>query len=247
MSLVPVESPLRRVPIELDRKTVLFLDGIRYCFHIFDLTSIRITESHRSLSCEQASDLLANRIATAIADAWTLIDVTHRLRKLLSQAPRLKKNSPDLQVFLRSTEAVEGLRHFYQHFRTEIDRFVSVGAQIWGAFSWIHTDPASGENSLYIAAPGTFFKGAGVPSCTIDTYQNKYVERVGLFAGAAKIDLAELSDRILQLCIWYTDWYASTIVGSDFHATDLHIAFQVRAVPREEQPNQERSSSSSET
>ena len=234
MSLVPFESPLRRVPVELDRRTVLYFDGIRYCFHIFDLTCARLTESLRTLSSgDQASALLADRIAAAIADAWTLIDVTHRLRELLSQAPRLKKSSPELQVFLRCTEAVEGLRHFYQHFRTGIDQFAVAGAPLWGSLSWVHTDSISGENSCYVAMPGTFFQGVAVPSCTIDTLQNKYIERIAFFAGSAKIDLAELSDRVLQLCIWYTDWYTSTISGNDVHAAELHMAMKVRMVPRE--------------
>jgi hypothetical protein len=236
------------VPVELDRRTVLYLDGIRYCFHIFDITSTRLAESLQSLSSrDQASDLLADRIATAIADAWTLIDSTHRLRELLSQVPRLKKSTPELQVFLRSTASAEGLRHFYQHFRTEIDQFVSAGAPLWGSLSWIHTDPANGENSCYIAAPGTFFQGAAVPSCTIDTFHNKYVERVAFFAGSAKIDLAELSDQVHQLCVWYTDWYASTFAGNDVHTADLHMAMQVRAVSRKVGGDEAGSGSASET
>lgn len=247
MSLVPVESPLRRVPVELDRRTILFLDGIRYSFHIFDLTCNRLTESLRTLSGKQPSELIADRISAAIADAWTLIDVTHRLRELLSQAPRLKKNLPELQAFLRSTEAVEGLRHFNQHFRTEIDKFSSVGAPLWGSLSWVYTDIDSGENSCYIVAPGTFFEGAAVPSCTIDTRQNKYVELVLFTVGAAKIDLAELSSRISKFCAWYTEWYASNIVGSDFHTADIHFSLHPKIVQRGAQPNQEGCVSHGET
>src|SRR5450631_3661313 len=102
MSLVPADSPLCRVPTGVDRKTVLFYDGIRYCFQIFDLTFTRLVESLQTLSSkDQQRDLLSERIASAVIDSWTLIDAAHRLRELLSQVPRLKKASPELQVFLR--------------------------------------------------------------------------------------------------------------------------------------------------
>jgi hypothetical protein len=174
MTLIPIGSPLRLVPDSLDRRSVLYLDGIRYAIHIFDLSGVRLTHTLSALSVDSTpAENLAEQIAVAMSDAWTMVDAMHRLRELLSQLPGLKKNLPELQVFLRQTSAIEGLRHFYQHFRTEIDTFTEVGMPLWGTLSWVYTDPDSGENSNFTIIPGTFFEGATVHTCTIDHVANK--------------------------------------------------------------------------
>jgi len=233
MPLVPPDSPLRQVPDSIDRRSVLYLDGIRYCFHIFDLASARLVTALQALSTSYVSpQLLADQIATAISDAWTMVDTVHRLRELLSQAPRLKKNSPELQLFIRHTSKIEDLRHFYQHFRTRIDSFASIGMPLWGTLSWIHTDLATGENHNYTIAPGTFFEGATVYSCTVDFVEMKYVERIALFAGSAMVDLAVLAEQVEQFTAWYTTWYQKQFPDVSHHAADLHIRTGVRAVQR---------------
>lgn len=93
----------------LDRKPVLYLDGIRYSLHIFDLAAERPAKALTELSSEQLEPkTLAEKIAHAMADAWLMIDSAHRLRELLQQAPKLKKNLPELQLFLRRTKKSRG-------------------------------------------------------------------------------------------------------------------------------------------
>lgn len=233
MLLVPPNSPLRLVPDSLDRRSVLFLDGIRYCLHIFDLSLTRLVIALKTLSTDlDGAGQAPDQIASAISDAWTMIDSVHRLRELLSQAPGLKKSEPELQIFLRGTHDIEGLRHFYQHFRNEIDFFVSAGMPLWGTLSWIHTDVATGENTNFTIVPGTFFSGATVYSCTVDTMEMKYVQRIAFYAGSAMVDLAVLAERVEKFVTWYLNWYQEKFPGISHHGADLLIRMNVRAVPR---------------
>jgi len=231
MPLVPPDSPLRLVPDSLDRRSVLYLDGIRYCLHIFDISQTRLVNALKMLSSDpDATAQASEHIASAVSDAWTMIDSAHRLRELLSQAPGLKKNEPALQIFLRRTQDIEDLRHFYQHFRNEIDSFASTGMPLWGTLSWIHTDVETGENTNFTIVPGTFFSGASVYSCTIDTMEMKYIQRAAFYAGSAMVDLAVLSEQVEQFVTWYCEWYLEKFPGVSHHGADLLIRMNVRAV-----------------
>jgi hypothetical protein len=232
-SLVPTGSPLRLVPTSLERKAVLFFDGIRYSLHIFDLAASRLPNTLAELSHEgQDADALADKIASAMSDAWLMIDSAHRLRELLEQAPNLKKNQPELQLFLRRTVPVEALRHFFQHFRTEIETFASRGMPLWGTLSWVRPNPETGQPENFTIAPGTFFHGAALPMCTFDSVQRHFVERVLLQAGPTQIDLASLLEHVTEFTSWYTEWFRNHFPDVDHHAADLHARLGVKLVPR---------------
>lgn len=234
MSLVPPDSPLRLVPTSLDRKAVLYFDGIRYSLHVFDLAAARLASTLLLLSREQEDkSAVADRIALAISDAWMLIDSIHRLRELVQQVPKLRKNLPELQLFLRRTRVVEDLRHFFQHFRTEIDAFVSQAMPLWGTLTWAYTEPETGEQRNYTIAPGTFFAGATIPMCTFDSREWRYVERVLLQAGSMKVDLATLLEQVAEFAAWYTEWFRAKYPDEDHHAADVHFCVTVRASPKD--------------
>lgn len=160
-----------------------------------------------------------------------MIDVIHRLRELLQQVPKLKKNEPELQLFIRKTASIEDLRHFFQHFRTEIDSFAERGMPLCGTLSWIFDKEDSEVPANHLLIPGTFFKDVWGMGCTFDSHENRYVERVVLHAGPKKVDLADLNDAVERFVAWYTSWFAATFTGEDRYGSDTHIRFKI--VPSE--------------
>ncbi len=135
--LITKTSLLRRIPKNVETRTVLFLDGIRYSIEIIDLAFRRLQETIEMISqMENKSDELSPKIVEAMSDAWVIIDSAHRLRELVCQFPKLKQKEPNVQLFLRNTEVVENLRNFVQHFRSGIDSFVEKGMPLWGTLSW---------------------------------------------------------------------------------------------------------------
>lgn len=232
MPLVPTDSPLRKVPTTVERRDVLFLDGIRYCFEAFELSSRRLAHGLHSMGLRDDTAMpLGPQIVEVTTDAWTMIDVVHRLRELLQQVPKLRKKEPELQLFIRKTKSIEDLRHYFQHFRTEIDSFAERGMPLCGTLSWIFEkeDSAGPENHLLI--PGTFFKDVWGMGCTFDTHENRYVERVVLLAGPKKVDLADLNDTVEKFAEWYTAWFCATFTDNDRYGSDMHIRFSI--VPSE--------------
>jgi hypothetical protein len=233
MELITKDSTLRRIPTSVDRRTILFLDGIRYSLHTFELAFLRLTRTLDRLSQgKKESDDLGEMIAEATTDAWAMIDSVHRLRELLEQMPRLKKNQPELQLFLRRTATVEELRHFFQHFRTEIDSFVSRGMPLWGTLSWARTNAESGLPETHTIVPGTYFHRSWAATCTFDMHKGKFVELLLLHAGPSKIDLAGLADHVKEFVGWYVKWFDSNYSDHERHGADVHMQFQITPVPR---------------
>ena len=236
MKLVPADSLLRRVPTSVERRTVLYLDGIRYSIESFELSSLRLARVLDQLA-KRTDDTpdLGDLILEATTDAWSMIDAVHRLRELLSQLPGLRKNEPELQVFLRGTAVIEDLRHFFQHFRTEIDSFHERGMPLWGTLSWAHTDAESELPENHTIVPGTFFRGAWVATCTFDTHEGRYVERVLLHAGPKKVDLATLTEQVERFVAWYVAWFERSFTSDDRLGADVHMKFQLRPVSPDEE------------
>lgn len=235
MKLVPKESPLRRVPRSVDRRTVLYLDGVRYALQSFELSSLRLARTLHHISKKRVdTDDLGHLILEATVDAWTMVDSTHRLRELLLQIPGLKKNEAELQLFIRKTKSIEELRHFFQHFRSEIGSFADRGMPLWGTIAWASEDPDSGLPNTHTIIPGTFFEGEWAGSCTFDFKTGKFVERVVLHAGPKRVDLADLSETVERFVGWYVQWFERTFRDEDRLGADVHMQFTIKPVPHPE-------------
>jgi hypothetical protein len=122
------------------------------------------------------------------------------------------------------------LRHLIQHFPSGIVSLARLGIPLWGSLSWILTNRETGKTESFTIAPGTFFHGAAIPTCTFNSVEGKYVERVVLYAGSLKIDLADLVDHVTEFAGWYSEWFRQTHSSSDHHAADILIQLAVTPV-----------------
>lgn len=78
--LVGDDSPLRRLPMEMPRRQVLFFDGIRMAFEMFDLPFARLRGTLAALA-EDATQQ-EGAIASAMQDAWSVVDSAALLKVL---------------------------------------------------------------------------------------------------------------------------------------------------------------------
>jgi hypothetical protein len=135
--IIDNKSPFRRVPIQTNRKQILFYDGIRYSVEMADLAHYRLRETLYAITqnpTNPESDYFD--YASAILDAWSIVDLIHRLRGLLQQVPGLKQNLPALQLFMKKTVEIENLRNAVQHLNQQIHKMVDLNLPVWGALSW---------------------------------------------------------------------------------------------------------------
>jgi hypothetical protein len=230
-SLIPLDSPLRSIPQSVDHRTILYLDGIRYSIEITELAYqrlVRILEEYRTT--EEDAPQVNRRIVQAMSDAWMLIDSVHRLRELVQQTPRLKKNEPNLQLFLRRTQKVEELRNFIQHLRTGINEFVVRNMSVWGTLAWGEINRDDGSLINHILIPGTFYEGVWAAGLTIDGRDLSFRERLVLSAGQYQIDLADLFDYVAAFAAWYKTWFEATFTDEPRHGADTHLQLTLREV-----------------
>jgi hypothetical protein len=186
------DSPLRRLPSQLDRKQTLFFDAIRYSIEMADLAHRRLQPVLLEMTLDgdkKESNHL--NFVSAILDAWSVIDALHRLRGLLNQAPGVKQKSPGLRIFFQKTAQVEHLRNSVQHLNHQIKTLVNKGLPVWGDLSWFTMrDPETRIGHICTLVAGTMFTSKGHPM----------VDPMGRTL-ALPIDLITLSASGYSMCI----------------------------------------------
>lgn len=153
-------------PMNLKRQQELCLDGIDSSLTMTMITYSRLRQAVLQY-CQATSqgDSTSEIQKFMLLDAWSLIDITNRLRVLVRRTPGLKHNAP-VKSFLRATEDVEKLRHFVQHLDGEVVRLAETGWPIWGSLSWTFVSPEmreKGQAALSIIVPGPLAKSKGYP------------------------------------------------------------------------------------
>ena len=154
-ALLAHDSPLRALPLHLDRSQMLVLDGITTSI---DMTTVAYRQLQTALLDHgEATDPTGRRVATvfAVMSAWTIVDAVHRLGVLVPRLRNLPRR-PAVRAFLKVAEQVEPLRHAVQHLGGEIPRLLSDGRPIWGAIAWVHVaSPDADQWTSNLLMPGT--------------------------------------------------------------------------------------------
>jgi hypothetical protein len=157
--LIPEDSPLRRLPANLNPRQAQFCDGVRFTAEMADLAYQELLRELEPLSGPSGEADVRVRAARPFLFAWSIIDSAHRLRRLVENFPNLaKKNqSPEFRTFTNEVQPVETLRHTVQHMDERIHESAESGKAVWGTLTWL-TQPNGGV--LYSC---TLVSGAMMP------------------------------------------------------------------------------------
>jgi hypothetical protein len=120
--IITADSVLIKIPSAMSRKQALFVEGIRFSIEIADLAHVRLQSTLPRLT--KGDQLLPDDrlTASAMLDAWSIVDSLHRLRGLLRQMPGIHKRDriPPIRAFFDATDKVTELRNTIQHLDTTI-------------------------------------------------------------------------------------------------------------------------------
>jgi len=192
-----------------DRDLVFYLDGLRYSFRMAALAGLRLRDTVEHITClKEREEEYTDAVVSALLDAWTLVDICHRVRELVQQTPQLSRRTPQVQVFLRATEDAKELRHYVQHFRSGITGLPRVANPVWGALSWVST---VNPMRCYTVFTGTVFPGVEVPSCSFDTQEGRFAHVLALTAAGRTVDLAAMADHLAKLRDYVEHWMARSV------------------------------------
>jgi hypothetical protein len=241
------DSPLRKLPVALERRQVLHLDGIRYSIAMADLAFRRlfdalVAQTRRFANLQPQEPDAGGQVITAVLlDAWVIVDSINRLRELLESMPRMRKKQPELVVFRASTKGFPDLRNSVQHLRDEIKRLAETNEPVWGSVGWVS---ALEEEEPKIARSCAVYGGA--------IYQNwsrplgnalrmiaMPIDEITLSAHGRSVSLSEAYGALARLTAFLermVEQSVARVLSADTptHAADIVICAEFRKGPPDE-------------
>lgn len=161
IQLVAHDSSLRKLPARLDRKQLLFLDGIRQAAEIASLAYSRMTETLTAvaLSEQPTDEFIRHNTTAAFLDAWAFVDAVDRFRTLWKQLPHDDGDSwlvAETEALDRVMQPIRNLRNVADHIAQRMDLVISRNSAALGVLSWFTAtgrDPVIGFMCAIV--PGT--------------------------------------------------------------------------------------------
>jgi hypothetical protein len=90
--MIDFNSPLRRLPPQLDRKQALFFDGIRHSVEIVHLAYSRLQHTLTNFALNyEVTPLPSETFTSAFLDAWAVVDGIDRFRAFWKLMPNTER------------------------------------------------------------------------------------------------------------------------------------------------------------
>lgn len=208
------------------RQVGFFADGLRYALAMSDVAGPRIRMTLQKIAGKLESEPEREElIATAFLDAWSLVDICHRVRDLIQGTPSLSPRRPEIQAFLRRTIMAEKLRHHVQHFRSVIPKSAASTRPLWGSLSWACT---SDPTTCLTIVTGKLFDGLSNPSISYDRLEQRFTSEILLSTHAGEIDLAEVLDQFESLRLELNRWTEEDPTGKQMSHPTLLFRFSMQ-------------------
>lgn len=197
-----------RHPDWLQNKQALFFDGIRYSFGMAKMAHNRLQETLYSLATGDMEnrDNLCAFTASAMLDAWSIIDSVHRFSSLLMHTPGIKKRSPELHIFYDKTKSVEDLRNTIQHLNKnkEAQDFLVKNLPALGILTWVVLlKPNDKSASLYSLVAGTIHPNLVYPIVNpLGKRIQSPVDHITIILGNHSACLSDVIRQVEQIKLW---------------------------------------------
>jgi len=233
MKIIAKESPLRRLPVELDPTQASFLDAIRLTSELGGLAYSRLTYNLQVIGSREGEEWLGpGDAASVFLDAWSVVDALHRLREILLQMKGIKRRGPKWELFRRSTDGVANLRNTVQHLNNELADMAKNRWSPWGRLNWLQlVDLELLLVRAYFLCPGRIQSGTHpVPNpCNLSFYG--MVDHVHLFSKNDEFDLSRAVRHAADVIQIIEDSLTRTFPASNWSGSDLLavIEFQMNS------------------
>lgn len=194
-------SILRRIPVVIEPKTAMFIDGIRHAVEIIELAYGRLNAALTELAMNPPeSEELRSVSTAAFLDAWAMVDSIDRFRMLYQQMPGISFGAPTPGIFSlqEACEPFRLLRNVADHIAQRAEFIVSRGdGAAMGVLTWFTCFQIEPFNAhLCMLRPGTLRAipelGNGPFAATFDWPTS----RICLTAGGYEANLSEIRSHI---------------------------------------------------
>ena len=137
--MLSTNSPLLNIPVALDMKQALFLDGLRHAAQIADHAYKRLCFALKEQAMYSSKEREGDSFVPIFLDTWAFIDAADRFR-LLWQLQPAANTLPDEFSPKKVGEQMQGirnLRNVSDHIAQKIDQIVSLNSSVLGSVSWL--------------------------------------------------------------------------------------------------------------
>ncbi len=228
--MLSADSPLRRLPVDLPRRQVLFTDALRLSAEMAALSFGNLENLLKALVVEKRRDGVKGAAVEAILHAYGVVDAANRFREVLRSFPGLKQNAV-FQLFIRQTATVESLRDVTQHLNRELHSIGEQQSAALGTITWLGASPnEESPATAWILQPGSFYRGQVTLGPVIDREARIPVgelRQVHLVTSGVRVDLSDTVQRIRIMITSLEPSVGKHASGKELLGSDvlMHFAF----------------------
>lgn len=196
------DSSLRRIPISVDPKQAVFLDGIRHAIEIMDIGFGRLRGglTRAALNPPQATELPLVG-AGLFLDAWAVVDAIDRFRQLYLEFPGMTRSnaSDEVQPLRDALQTFRDLRNVSDHLVQRSDQVLAKGGgAALGELTWLTGAQLLPEVVAWhcVLRPGTLRSEPTLPTRPIETKLDWPTDYICLKAGGYQGNLSQVRIHI---------------------------------------------------
>lgn len=127
--IIAKDSPIRRLPVNLNPEQRILLDGIRYSAETVEFTLDRLTNTLLRTVTEDLPHI------SAFSDAWAFIDSADRFFKFLQRLPERFQCQDE-----KTKKDVSTLRNKFQHIHDNWRNHAKLNTPFLGYICWVTVD-----------------------------------------------------------------------------------------------------------
>lgn len=196
--LVPLDSPLRNPPENLDPAQKAAWDALRFALDLTHLSYQRLVENLIGLGRARLAQRPVGALPTlAFLDAWSVVDNLWRLHCVLRNFPGLKQH-PQLEAHLRAFKHLEELRNGVQHLVGEFRKKAFVEKPIMGSLCWAWM-PEESPVPYAMAITAGALRDGWIPLLNGGLKLDPPIALVTIAAFGTEVDLTALMPRVEQI------------------------------------------------
>jgi hypothetical protein len=210
------DSSLRALPARLDRRQRLFLDGLRLSAEMIFCAYARLWRLLWELSNSASGGPLPEGAhATAMLDAWSIVDGVHRVRELLRMTPLLKRSAPALEIFRRESQCVDDLRNRVQHLNQEYAAPEGPAGPAWGHLTWVRLIDCGPPElaTTYAMVPGAIVGGLIRLANPIGKTHHGLIDHLELVLAGSSANLSKVTRAVAPL-VHHLESFVSDLIRS---------------------------------
>ncbi|WP_417736493.1 hypothetical protein [Rosistilla oblonga] len=197
-------SVFRELPRALDRKQVLFLDGIGKSYEIAAFAYQRLKEMLTTIAngdLESAS--YRELYVLALLDAWAIVDSIDRFSALYKLLPHsvMRDDTPVAKAEHETLRKVRDVRNVTDHLAQRMDYIMSKSGAAMGMLTWCTSSPLSKNEVLACTlVPGPLGKQSAPMANPVGRTVEMPTGLIAITAGEHTADLSEairiMADRV---------------------------------------------------